>query len=391
MEVNRQRLIVAAVVLGDNLLRSIVIFDSDSDSSDSDTDEDDLQLWRKMILRGRSHKPLRLEGYVERIIPLLTKDQFRKHFRMIPNVFENLEALLDPVLSVTNGKAVILVRKQLLATLWLLATPDSYRSVGERFDIAKSSLSYSFMRVIEAINDIAGQFIKWPRGQYLQEVKTGFSKNIALCGIIGAIDGTHILIKQSRRDAQFYKTYKKTYAITLQAVCDDCLRFTDCFAGYPGSVGDLRILRNSDLWREIQIDKQNYFPEDEFIIGDKAYPVSWCIPPYIDRGQLINAQKKFNHEISAKRSVIERAFALLKGRFRRLKYLDMNVDEMIPYVIIACTVLHNICLKGVDDNVEDLIEEGAEVIDEDIYDVGIANEVAGEIKRDYLCNLVAGV
>jgi len=128
MEVNRQRLIVAAVVLGDNLLRSIVIFDSDSDSSDSDTDEDDLQLWRKMILRGRSHKPLRLEGYVERIIPLLTKDQFRKHFRMIPNVFENLEALLGPVLSVTNGKAVIPVRKQ-LATLWLLATPDSYRYV----------------------------------------------------------------------------------------------------------------------------------------------------------------------------------------------------------------------------------------------------------------------
>lgn len=54
------------------------------------------------------------------------------------------------------------------------------------------------MRVIEAINDIAGQFIKWPRGQYLQEVKTGFSKNTALRGIIGAIDGTHILIKQPR-------------------------------------------------------------------------------------------------------------------------------------------------------------------------------------------------
>lgn len=48
-------------------------------------------------------------------------------------------------------------------------------------------------------------------------------------------------------------------------------------------------------------------------------------------------------------------------------------------------------MEGVDDNVEDLIEEEAEVIDEDIYDVGIANDVAGKIKRDYLCNLVAGV
>lgn len=73
----------------------------------------------------------------------------------------------------------------------------------------------------------------------------------------------------------------------MQAVCDTRMRFTDCFAGYTGSVGDLRVLKNSDLWKEIQRDKQSYFPNDEFIIGDRAYPVlTWCIPPYIDRGQL---------------------------------------------------------------------------------------------------------
>jgi len=73
----------------------------------------------------------------------------------------------------------------------------------------------------------------------------------------------------------------------LQAVCDARMRFTDCFAGFAGSVGDLRVFRNSDLWREIQIDKQSFFSNDKFIIGDKAYPVlTWCISPYIDRGQL---------------------------------------------------------------------------------------------------------
>lgn len=88
-------------------------------------------------------------------------------------------------------------------------------------------------------------------------------------------------------DSQYYKTYKKTYAIILQAVCDARMKFTDCFAGFAGSVGDLRVFRNSDLWREVQIDKQLFFPNDEFIIGDKAYPVlTWCISPYIDRGQL---------------------------------------------------------------------------------------------------------
>lgn len=73
----------------------------------------------------------------------------------------------------------------------------------------------------------------------------------------------------------------------MQAVCDTRMRFTDCFAGYAGSVGDLRVFKNSDLWKEVQRDKQSYFPNDEFIIGDKAYPVlTWCIPPYIDHGQL---------------------------------------------------------------------------------------------------------
>lgn len=94
------------------------------------------------------------------------------------------------------------------------------------------------------------------------------------------------------------------------------------------------------------------------------------------------AQKKFNTVLSSKRSVIERAFALLKDRFRRLKFLDMNVDEMIPYVIIACTVLHNICLDGIDENdVADFINEGMELEnDEALEDVGNINQMKKQEK-----------
>jgi len=42
---------------------------------------------------------------------------------------------------------------------------------------------------------MTGQFIKWPRDQYLQQVKADFNINTALRGIIGAIEGTYILIK----------------------------------------------------------------------------------------------------------------------------------------------------------------------------------------------------
>lgn len=51
------------------------------------------------------------------------------------------------------------------------------------------------MKVIKCLNDIASQIISWPRGEELNKVKADFNKNSPLQNIIGAIDGTHILIK----------------------------------------------------------------------------------------------------------------------------------------------------------------------------------------------------
>lgn len=105
--------------------------------------------------------------------------------------------------------------------------------------------------------------------------------------------------------------------------------------------------------------------------------------------------------VSQKRQVIERAFALLKGRFRRFKFLDMSRLDLIflyPSFIIAACVLHNICLEGINDIIEDFIEEGREPYveenDHDREDQEYNDErhefVDGEIKRNYLCLRIAG-
>jgi len=88
-------------------------------------------------------------------------------------------------------------------------------------------------------------------------------------------------------DARFYISKDKEYAITLQAVCDAEIRFLDCFAGFAGSVGDRCVFRNSDLWKEVNINRAAFFVDQDYIIGDKAYAcLSWLIPSFINFGQL---------------------------------------------------------------------------------------------------------
>lgn len=186
-------------------------------------------------------------------------------------------------------------------------------------------------------------------------------------GILGAIDGAYIPIKAPKIDSEVYINRKCFYGITLQAICDPSLKFIDCFAGYPSSVSNVIIFSNSDIYALITTNPQTYFPNGEFIVGDKVYPVLplglfHCM--YINRGNIPEIQRRFNTSLASTRQVIERSFALLKGRFRRLKYLDMNRTDLIPATILASCVLHNVCLHN-DTFLEEYIIEGMNNDNED--------------------------
>lgn len=72
--------------------------------------------------------------------------------------------------------------------MWLLATPDSFRSVGSRFDLGKSTLSVIFMRVVTALNEISSEIIFWPNIEQRQCIALFFQASAGIEGIVGAID-----------------------------------------------------------------------------------------------------------------------------------------------------------------------------------------------------------
>ncbi|VDI00692.1 Hypothetical predicted protein [Mytilus galloprovincialis] len=127
-------------------------------------------------------------------------------------------------------------------------------------------------------------------------------------------------------------TEKKFPSIILQAVCDKNLHFLDLYCGWPGSVHDLRVLKNSPLFTSASDNKERMFPGNTHLIGDAAYASNqWVMTPFKDFGNLSAEQKRYNYIHSSSRMCIERAFGELKGRFRCFRYIDMKDMPEVMY------------------------------------------------------------
>lgn len=97
---------------------------------------------------------------------------------------------------------------------------------------------------------------------------------------------------------------------------------------------------------EIVQSEFNKLRPSDHVIGDSACPLSISIiTSFRDTGCLSKQEMRFNVEHSSVRGVVERAFVLLKGKFRRLKSLAMSLEHQIPEVIMVCLYLHNFILK----------------------------------------------
>jgi hypothetical protein len=97
-------------------------------STDSSSDEELIIIHRKR--HATRVKPTRMKLYVQNVVPYFTDKQFQMDFRLTQEAFETLLRIVAPRLqnNASTGRPTICVKKQLLAVIWLLGTPDSYRS-----------------------------------------------------------------------------------------------------------------------------------------------------------------------------------------------------------------------------------------------------------------------
>ncbi len=380
-----------------NVLCLQILLDEEYEEyEESSSEEEDSTILRTALiqqlntryLKPRIYHVAKSKHWWQEVLPLYDPNRFKKLLRIFPHHFQQLANLIrfHPVFLLQGTKSQVCVELQLAVFLCRLGSTGSLFGVCSRFGIGEGTVILYTKRVIQAIIAQKKTFVKWPTSEERRTVHKGFEDLGGLKNVIGAVDGTHILMKNApSKDPEVYFTRKKRYAIHCQGIVNDRGIFISFDVGWPGSVHDARVFRNSSFYK----DHSNLIQEDDYLLGDSAYPISpFLISPFKDPSS--QNQKDFNRFHSSHRVVVENAFGRLKARFGMLRDLDIKTVRMGILFACCAIILHNFLeinmdIWDIDDNENnDMDNENDNDISNYIKKSDEMLKRAGQAKRDWI-------
>ncbi|XP_062594099.1 putative nuclease HARBI1, partial [Saccostrea cucullata] len=266
-----------------------------------------------------------------------------------------------------------------LTCLRFLAKGDYLSEVADLHGISKASASVIIHRVVEAICQTLKN-INFPTStEERRKVKAHFYKIAGFPGVVGAIDGTQIPIQgMSSEDEPLYICRKGYHSINVQAVVNPDLRFTNAVCKFPGATHDAYILQSSSLPNVV-----SRLENGGWLVGDSGYPLKeWLMTPLSN--PRTEQEERYNRAHCKTRNVFERAFGVLKARFRCLH----KTGGALPYGpskctrIIECTMrLHNLAIENGIPLLETIDQEDADVFHIEHHTCNNANRTASDVRK----------
>ena len=160
--------------------------------------------------------------------------------------------------------------------------------------------------------------------------------------VVGAVDGSHIPIVAPRLHAPDYYNRKGFHSVLLQGVVSAKCLFWDFDIGWAGSMHDANLWGRSAIGQYCEAGKLAPYA----LVGDVAYPCRpWMLAPFKGhKDGLSREEYHWNFVQSSTRMCVERAFGMLKGRWRiLLKRMDVHLKN-VPDMVSTCLILHNMCI-----------------------------------------------
>ncbi|XBI43860.1 hypothetical protein VPH35_108578 [Triticum aestivum] len=209
-------------------------------------------------------------------------------------------------------------------------------------------------RFVDTVWERANHHSSWPDWSEKDEIKSKFDKIHNMHNCCGVICTTHIPFGPNCN-------HEKNDIIQMQLVIDPDMRFKNIWLGPAGSMNQLSLLYDSDVFKEcekgcglngsklkVALDGSEV---GEYIIGDAGYPLlPWLLTPYQEE-DLSDSKAEFNRRHSAATTCALKALARLKDTWKCLQgeaWWPTNLKN-ISRMIHACCTLHNIVIEMEDD------------------------------------------
>jgi DDE superfamily endonuclease len=252
--------------------------------------------------------------------------------------------------------------EKLIIFLYICAQGVKFRLAAETLQHSTRTIHLAFHEVLKALLFLHQEVVTLPPDRTPDEIKQNDKHWPYFADCIGALAGTHIEAWVLQQNKACWRNHKGQLSQNVLAACDFKMNFVYVLPGWEGSARDERVLGDARA-------KGFHAPPEKYYLADSGYPnASPTLSPYLkvrchlgeetqttQRPQ--DAKELFNLRHASLRSVIERTFGVLKGRFLILQKppLRYSIRTQV-YLVFALTAVHNFMnLHGCDPEAESLV------------------------------------
>ena len=301
----------------------------------------------------------------------------------------------------TNMRPSVSLEKRVAVALNRLATGSCYTACGLGYGLPKSTANVVKNEFCDILRRKAANYIKFPRTEEeAKKVMGEFERISSFPQVVGALDSTHLKIIAPKQNKYDFLGKKIFYSVLVLGVADSNCKFIHVSAGCPGSVTHSQMLRDSVLQRDVEngvilkapVRVINGREVKPLLVGNHYFDMNpWLMKPYTEPPNVTSSQSTFNTALSAAREKIIKSFALLRGRWRCLMETLKEDTLRVPTTVIACCVLHNLCIEEGDDApVEPAIIQNDVDVNVDDCNEGPFDDEDGILLREAITNYLEG-
>ena len=274
--------------------------------------------------------------------------EFLRRFRVSRKVFNHILELIRDELPIGNSPnhQSLLPEERLLIFLFTAGTSISNFNAAYAHNVSEGTINNCLKEVMDAIEKvIVPKYITLPTtAEAMEEARLfqdrhNFPPKPHAPIVIGAIDGTHVLVTAPEDKKIECVNRHGTHSLNCMILAGASFRIYAATTSSMGAAHDAKVFETSELYKLLFL--HNYCPIPNFIIlADQAYPdfLSRVANPFLE-GVAMNddRMKAYNEAVIKCRNCVEQVNGVFKRRFPSLrKGLDFRDLDKASKFILCC-------------------------------------------------------